>query len=202
MKLCDVRHWFSTSNAVGNKVACYSEKISPLGYRHRATTKSNFSHDASIVHLLFSSRPSDIFWRIIAVVISTIKFFTNWFFTNVFQKIYKRFRPTLAHFYAACPVIFVSPVVWIFTPTLYRRPHFVHFGLGLTVRFSCAQTFDIETPTTTCESSSKRLRVYKLATATFAHTFPMNFSTNNNVLVGDKKSSKFLPRNVVEACHG
>lgn len=202
MTLCHITQTLAAINGVGNKMTCDSEKISPLGDCHRATAKSYSSDRPGVIHLLFSSRPSDIFWRVIAVVISTIELFASWFFTNVFQKIGKRFGPTLAHFYTSRPVIFIASVVRVLASALYGRPDVVHFRSRLTVRFSRAQALHVETPATCREPSSERLRIYKFTSAAFTQTFPMNLSANDDVLVGDDKSPEFLSRNIVEVRHG
>jgi hypothetical protein len=72
--------------------------------------------------LLFPSGPAAVFWRIITVIVDTIKGGSFRAFSHVFNEIVKRIFPPVADFYSAPAVVFKSFCFWIVAPAKHGLP--------------------------------------------------------------------------------
>lgn len=72
--------------------------------------------------LLFPGGPAAILWRIITVIVDTIKGGSFWAFSHIFHEIMKRIFPPVADFYSAPTVVFKSFCFWIVAPAKHGLP--------------------------------------------------------------------------------
>jgi hypothetical protein len=81
---------------------------------------------AAIVRLLFSRSPSTIARLIVAVIIwPAVDSKIYWAFTHICKEILEGFQPTVANFYSASAIIFVSCIARICAASQYVRPNMI-----------------------------------------------------------------------------
>jgi len=72
--------------------------------------------------LLFPGGPPAVFWRIIAVIVDTIKGGSFRALPHIFNEIMKRIFPPVADFYPAPTVVFKPFCFWIVAPAKHALP--------------------------------------------------------------------------------
>ncbi len=111
----------------------YSKFISPLSYVLSSSVESYRMIASSIVRLLFFGRPSTVFLAIVSVVINPIYRFTFFRFSHIFDKVLKRFSPSIANLYSSLPVTMIRMTISLVTPCYHvvidavsNRSRFIH----------------------------------------------------------------------------
>ena len=85
---------------------------------------------ATVLILLFDSRPSAVFWAVILAAINPVKRAPIWSFAHISQKQLKRF-PALAVANSFAPVIWEAGVFDVVAAELHASPSFVCGALAV-----------------------------------------------------------------------
>ena len=90
---------------------------------------------APVIRLFLGGRPITVFWRIITIVINTIKTtLKTWSFPHVFDKILKRINPFIANFNTSSTPSSIVRIFGIKASLLHRGPRFIFWCMSKPVR--------------------------------------------------------------------
>lgn len=106
----------------------------------------------SIERLLFICCPAAVRRLIVAVVVNSIKCFSNWTMTHIFKKVFKLF-PTLTDCNSPASIIFPIFAPWISAPVYYSIPRFINFCIGHAMGFCALERLHSFILVTTAASS-------------------------------------------------
>lgn len=104
------------------------QTLRPLHSGQRQSVVCNANVYLSVIRLLFSSRPTAVFWAIRAVVVNAIQRVSKRRLAYVSQKIFK-IVPSFAQINASLSIPIKSSVFWVIAPLFYGLPQNVNGSL-------------------------------------------------------------------------
>ena len=94
----------------------------PFGYSHAFPSEFKVNASALIATLIGTSCPTAITWRVVAVIVGTLKSKAGWSFAHVREKISEGLQPPLANKDSARSVVLVLLRAHVIAPLFHILP--------------------------------------------------------------------------------
>jgi hypothetical protein len=113
----------SFSQSGHNSSSVRSVNLDPFRYTMSFTVHGDVFVSLSVSHLLFGGCPAAIRWKIVSIVVNTIKtVFRAWAFAYILSEVLKGMKPSFADFYSTPAVILISPSLLVITTAFHTTP--------------------------------------------------------------------------------
>lgn len=182
---------------------------SPLGQCFGFTKGVNALIPASVLQLSLHGGPSAIFWRVVAVVVDSVKRVTIRPLSHVGNKVFKTARsaPLITHRDSAPAIVFESIVFWAFTAVPHLRPNRVEgvpvATLGVPVFCDGSDVaLPIKAPTGLSVQTPQGTRIHTTCVSAIAYAFPHDRPVAlSSIRRNDQKPAESLPSYIDESTH-